>query len=61
MEGQHEIQVVVADCVQCGHHIYLHNTYWKTKLGRVHEDCMSDLVEAELDAVLTEGFEGLLD
>lgn len=61
MTKQQEVLVVVAECVQCGHEIYLHNSFYRTNLGRVHEDCMDDLVEAELGAELVEGFEGLLD
>lgn len=56
-----EILVVVDECVQCGCHIYLHNTFYRTNMGRVHEDCFDDFAYATLGAELTEGFEGLLD
>lgn len=55
-----DIEVIVAECEQCGTEIYLHNPFYKTNHGKVHEDCFEEFAEEALEAELVEGFEGLI-
>jgi hypothetical protein len=56
-----DVEVIVDYCEQCGGEIYLHNPFYRTNIGRIHEDCFDDFAYATLGAELVEGFEGLLD
>lgn len=56
-----QILVSVGKCEQCGGDIYMHNTFYRTTKGRVHEDCFDEFSHDYFQAELVEGIEGLLD